>query len=363
MNIVVTGAAGEVGKHLVELLDGDSRFRKVLAIDVAEPTVSFKKVEFIKADIRHPRIPEIIKENKIDCMVHLARMKNPRHNASYAHEVDVIGTIRMFSACQAGNVKKIIIPSPTFVYGASATNPNFIPEDFPLKAPRGFPFMADKVEVEKLARQFKAKNPQITVTILRHAPVLGVNYNSYFVNMFRRPYIITNLGFDPMMQFLHEQDMIEALMLAVESDHSGAFNIVGDGAVPLSKAIRMNGQVAIPIPSPLSNMVLDTLWMLRISDFPGAFMNYLKYVCCADPTKAKEVLKFQARFSSEEALADFVENSRVSRYIEKKDEELIVPDVSTQEPIYKYIEERIQSAMKEKTGDLDEDDEEGFWGA
>jgi len=117
-----------------------------------------------------------------------------------------------------------------------------------------------------------------------------------------QPTIPTVLGFDPLMQFVHIKDVIRAFMIAIEKNHSGIFNIVGKGALPISRILKLSGKINIPTPSPILSLTTDMLWYLYLAPAPAGHIDFLKYPFVADGTKAKEVLKFEPLYSSEEAI-------------------------------------------------------------
>lgn len=87
------------------------------------------------------------------------------------------------------------------------------------------------------------------MTLLRPANVIGPHVVSPMTSYFRLPVIPTVLGFDPRLQFLHEQDMIAALTHAVVTDVSGTFNLAGDGVMLMSQAVRRLKRPSLSLPS------------------------------------------------------------------------------------------------------------------
>jgi UDP-glucose 4-epimerase len=119
------------------------------------------------------------------------------------------------------------------------------------------------------------------------------------------------MGFDPLMQFLHEADAIAALHLAVLRDVPGTFNIVGDGVLPLSAVIRAAGRVAVPMPHPLAEALAAVGWLAQLVEAPPAFLKYLRFLCVADGHLAQSTMGFRPTYTSREALLDFVRVQRL----------------------------------------------------
>ena len=91
------------------------------------------------------------------------------------HEVNVLGTKRLLEYCVAYGVKRVVVLSSAYVYGALPDNPYYMDEDYPLNVSRTYPEMRDLAEVDTLATAFLWRHPEIATTILRpveHARLL-----------------------------------------------------------------------------------------------------------------------------------------------------------------------------------------------
>src|SRR5262249_36451463 len=198
----------------------------------------------------------------------------------------------------------LVMWSQALLYGAHPTNPNFLSERHPLRAPLSEPFFADKIEAEAEANRFAQRATGATVTILRTAPVVGPTVKNYVSRYLARRFVPTMMGFDPLWQFLHEADAIAAFKLAIFRDVPGTFNIVGDGVLPLSTVIKLAGRVAMPMPHPLAPPLANALWVAQVTEAPPTFLDYLRYVCVADGEKAAAQMGFRAAYTTREALID-----------------------------------------------------------
>src|SRR5690606_36056109 len=150
------------------------------------------------------------------------------------------------------------------------------------------PYFVDKIEAEEEVRRFADKSPYAVVTVLRTAPILGPTVHNFLTRYLARRLVPTAMGFDPLVQFLHEVDAIAAFKLAVDRDHPGVYNVVGDGVLPLSTVIKLAGRLALPLPHALARTVGAATWLAQIGEAPASFAHYLRYLCVADGTKARE---------------------------------------------------------------------------
>jgi UDP-glucose 4-epimerase len=119
------------------------------------------------------------------------------------------------------------------------------------------------------------------------------------------------MGFDPLVQFVHEIDAIAAFKLAVDRDVPGTFNIVGDGVLPLSTVIKLAGRIPVPIPHPIAESLSAMGWAAQIAEAPTAFLKYLRFLCVADGQLAKQKMGFYPAYTTREALLDFTSAQRL----------------------------------------------------
>jgi len=313
--VAVTGAAGFLGSHLVGLLEEDERIGRVVALDVKAPQSVGKKTRSYEVDLTlsaaETRIAEILTAERVDAIAHLAFLSSPTHATAWCHELESVGTMHVAVAARQAQVRKLVLWSQTWLYGAHPSNPNFLTEKLPLRAPTAEPYFADKMEAEEQARKLAQRSPGAVVTILRTAPILGPMVNNTFTRYLSRKLVPTMMGFDPLVQFLHEADAIAALHLALLRDAPGTFNIVGDGVLPLSTVIKLAGRVALPIPHPLAETIVGLGWIAQLVDAPPSFLKYLRFLCVADARKAREIMGFRPAYTSREAVLDFVNAERL----------------------------------------------------
>ncbi|MBF0493391.1 MAG: NAD-dependent epimerase/dehydratase family protein [Deltaproteobacteria bacterium] len=314
-HIALIGTSGFKGRTLLKKLEADSKIKKLIVIDRKRPPFELKKAKFYKLDLTEnladARLAEIFSEEKIHTVIHTAIPSSPPQNNSLSHEIISVGSMYICNAAAAAQVQKFILVSSTMVYGAFANNPNFMSETHPLRGGIKNKFLADKVDAEKSVMKLAQKHPEMTVTILRTATLIGPTVQSYKTRYLSRPMLLTILGYDPLIQFLHEDDCIEALQLAVEKDIAGVFNVVAEGVLPLSRVLHILRKIEFPLPEFIAKNVVQSLWYLNISPAPKSLLNFLKYLCVADGEKAKKELGFHPKYSSREALLTFVGAERL----------------------------------------------------
>ncbi|MBX7148206.1 NAD-dependent epimerase/dehydratase family protein [bacterium] len=315
-SIVITGTSSFKGMRVLKALEEDPRYTRIVALDKKKPSIPLKKTVYYKFDLTETladvQLAEILKKEKCDTLVHCAVPITPPKNESYAHELISIGTMYITNACAEAKVRKIILSSTTDVYGANPDNPNFLHEDLHTPNGRGLSrYLVDKIEAENTILKYGKRHPGSIVTILRPCSILGPTIESYKTRFFKRFFITSMMGFDPLFQFLHEDDMVRAFLLAIEKDANGVFNIVGDGVLPLSRVIKILGKIKVPLPQIGFKSMVQILWFLDMAPAPASHVNFLRYLCIADGSKAKKELGFVPRFSTKEALLSFIGAERL----------------------------------------------------
>lgn len=308
--VALTGTAGFLGSSLLRTLESNPRYPRVVAIDNKKPPFSIDKTKYYRVDLTEvlvdQKLAEIFKKENVEVVVHNALPVTPIHNVSYTHELMSVGTMYLLNACAAAHVKKIVLTSTTDVYGAHPTNPNFLAETAPLRGGYKSRFIADKVDAEMQFLGFIKKHPEVVLTVLRPCTILGPNVHNFKTTFIQRPVVFTVMGFDPLFQFVHEEDVLRALELTIDKDFPGIFNIVGDGVVPISKVLKLAGRVNIPLPSPMLYPASQIMWYANLSPAPASHLDFLKYLCVADGEKARQIIKFKPKYTTKEALLSFI---------------------------------------------------------
>lgn len=309
--VAVTGACTYLGGELLRRLEEDPAYSRVLALDVRPPALApGGKVEFVKVDLTQPTVDAelatLLERNKVDTFVHGAFLSHPTHASDWAHELEDVGTMHVLNACAGVEPRRFVMISTTLVYGAHPKNPNFLTEDAERRGHRDSRFVNDKLRAERQVQRFAKEHPDVEVCILRFAPILGPTISNMYTRFFSRPIAPVMMGHDPLMQFVHELDAALALVRAVESHATGAFNIVGKGVLPYTTVLALLGRVPLPMPQLVARQVSKLLWATQLVGSPPSFLDFLLYLCVADGTKARRELGFAPRLSIKRTILDFL---------------------------------------------------------
>ena len=306
--VLVTGVSRDLGRRFARAAAADPAVRRVIGVDVIPPRGDIGDVSFVRADIRNPVIAKIIAKEDVDTVVHMSVIATPGSagGRNTMKELNVIGTMQLLAACQkAPGLQHLVVKSTTTVYGASNRDPAMFTEDMePRRLPRSG-YAKDVAEVEGYVRGFARRRPDVRVTMIRAANVIGPHVHSPITSYFRLPVVPTVLGYDPRLQFLHERDLIDVLRHAVVTDVRGTFNVAGDGVLMLSQALRRIQRASVPLPGFAVGNIGSALRSARVADFSPEQLSFITYGRGVDTTRMRTMLGFEPEFTTAEAFNDF----------------------------------------------------------
>lgn len=300
--LAVTGGSGLLGSRLIRALAARGS-HDVVVFDLVPPTDVSPLVRHRFLDLNLPHadgtVLKLLLEERPDAIVHLASLRSPSREATYAHELNAIGPLHVLAAAGEAGTPRIILGSTTLVYGARGDNPNYLTEDHRLRPDPRDRFVGDFLEAEKHAREHARTHPDAKVAVLRFAPVLSPEVRNFRTRLFESPFVMTLLGYDPLFQFLHPDDAVDALLKAIDDPEAkGVFNIAPDGVVPLSTTLLLYGALPVPVFHTLGYALQEAAWLAGLGVMPGIHMHYLRYLCVADNARARKVLGFAPRHTT-----------------------------------------------------------------
>jgi UDP-glucose 4-epimerase len=283
--VLITGVGGYLGARVASSLSADPSFTRVIGLDTV-PAAGLGRTEYVRADIRHPLIGKVLDQAQVDTVVHTTPNS------------DVAGIASLLSACErSASVTRVVAASTTAVYGASRLDPAVFTERMRAPADVAPGARRSAVDAEGYLRAFAHHRPDVAVTVLRLAPLIGPTVESWLTRYLRLPVAPTALGFDPRLQLLHESDAIEVLCRAALANHPGVTNVAGDGVLTLAQVLRRAGRPRLPLPGLALNRLGDLVE-------PGL----LRFGRAVDTTRLKHRLGYQPRYTTAEALRSFVES-------------------------------------------------------
>ena len=210
-------------------------------------------------------------------------------------ELNVIGTMQLLAACQqAPDVRKLVVKSSAAVYGASNRDPAMFTEGMSAKRLPGSGFAKDVTEVESYTRGFARRRPDVSVTMLRLANVIGP-----------RDHLgddrLLPAARDPHRAGLQPADAVRCTSRTRSTCSStprpatspGTFNVAGDGILTLAQAVRRIGRPSLPLPGFALPTFGSAIRQTRVADFSPEQVAFLTFGRGLDTTRMRKMLGFE----------------------------------------------------------------------
>jgi UDP-glucose 4-epimerase len=288
---------------LLPRLDASPAVGRVIGLDVRDPERRIGRLEMHRVDIATAELEQLLEG--VDVIVHLASIVDPLPDDSFETRVNVEGTRRVLDAATKAGITKIVRVSTAAVYGAWPGNPVPLTEDAPLRPNPGFGPAVQGAEVERMLAMWREGVPGAVTTTLRAAPVLGRGAQHLWARLLAGRPAIRVRGAAPPVQTVHADDVADALLLAVERDLGGVFNVAADGWLDAAAATALRRRPAAAVPAEVLSRALRRLWSTGLGDVPAEALPYLTYpwVLANDRLRAEG---WAPRHTNEETLIETV---------------------------------------------------------
>ena len=309
LRLAMTGCRTLVGSGVLAALERLAPVERVVVFDLQPPDSCDPRVEYHQVDLTQPgadvEMADVMTDRGVTSVLHAAFLSDPVRDTTWAHELESVGTDYVLAAVGAAGVRKLVLSSSAFLYGVSHRGPVLHDEGVPLEPEHALPPFRDKVAAAQAVRRFEAAHPDMCVTVLRSALALGPDVDRVVPRFLRRRFVPVLMGFDPQLQFLHPDDLIDAYVLCLREDHPGIFNIAPDDAIALSEVLRIGGRTPVPVPHPLAFPAFRLLWAAGVGDAHPSYLAYLRFSALVDNRRAREVLGFRPRHTSVEVVTEY----------------------------------------------------------
>lgn len=298
--ILVTGGAGFIGSHVVNmLLNAGYEVRVIDNLSTGKlanirDCVKSGKVDLFRGDIRES---EVVRKcvDGVDAVIHLAAITSVTFSLghpSLTFETNVMGTLNLLNSCLEENVKRFILFSSCSVYG----EPMYLPIDENHLTHPVTPYAESKLVAERYCGIFQEEHG-LETAILRLFNVYGPRQGlsdcsgvvAQFVEQVRRglPLVICGDG-SQTRDFVHVWDVAEAVLRALKNENVAGeiFNIAYGKPYSLNELAKTVLEVA--------DVDLDIVYdKPRVGDLKHSF---------ADISKARELLGYRPKLPLENGL-------------------------------------------------------------
>ncbi len=302
--VLITGAASSLGRVLCRRLH---RSYDVLGLDTRPFPERPKDVEHHEVDLRRKAAQTLVKKKKPELVVHLGPLHDERGRSLTSGgrgAATLETTATLLKLVEQIGAKKLVVLSSAQLYGPSATSGAFLTEEAPLLGGQRDRRLADAIAVDMMVQSFFWKSPETETVILRPVHVIGPSLKNAASRFLRQKRVPVLLGFDPMIQLVHEDDFVDAVALALAPGRRGVFNITGTTQAPLSRILAVRGTQTVPLPSMLFGPALTRVRALRLTRHDENELVHLKYSCLVDGDRAACDLGFSARRDLKQLLLD-----------------------------------------------------------
>jgi UDP-glucose 4-epimerase len=312
--VLVTGLGTFWGSRVALALEDDPTVDVIIGLDKFEPTVHLERTEYVRSDESYSILARIVKAAQIDTIVHTFLVVDSTQMSSRTmHEINVIGTMNLFAAASApsSTVRDVVVKSSTLVYGSSVQDPVWFTEDHRRVHPPRVRVEQSLAEVEGYVRDFAVDNPHVTVSMLRFSNVLGPDISTPLSRALEMPVVPSMFGYDPRFQFVHEDDVIRAILFVLDAELPGIYNVAGDGLLPWSEVAAIAGKRTFPLPPIGTGLFTAPLSRFGV-ELPSELLDLLRYGRGVDNRRLKQT-GFDYLYTSAGAVQAFVESVRLRK--------------------------------------------------
>lgn len=244
--VMVTGAATWTGGRLVQALESTPA-TAVDAVDEVPPQLKFSS-PFTQLALDQLAFADHLRSVRPHTVIHLQALdRDGAVGSRAAHTGVVIGAQALIGAiARTEETKRLVVKSDSAVYGAGPRNASVCSEDTEAHGKLSR-YQRDLVEMEASLEELADLRPDLDTAILRFAPIIGPTVANSLSRFLRLGVVPTRLGYDPRLQFIHEDDAVGVLLEVATRTTSGTFNVAAPGQLYMSRVLRLGRRPSQPL--------------------------------------------------------------------------------------------------------------------
>ena len=291
MRVLIPGIAGLLARKVaVRLLAAG---HEVIGIDPRGWPGAPEAVELHAVDIRKRAAEDVFRRRRPEAVIHMATISALLADAEERYRINLGGTRAVFEHCANHGVRRVVFVGRHTYYGAGPDAPLYHTESEPPQELGSYPELADLVAADLYAANALWRLPELQTVVLRVCYTLGPTGHGTLASFLKGRFVPMVLGFDPLFQFIHEDDAAEAIVKALSADLRGIYNVAGPQPLPLSVIAREAGRRPLPLPEALLAMLVGRAGLPRLSR--GA-LAHIKYPIVVDAGPFRREAGFAHRF-------------------------------------------------------------------
>ena len=304
MRVLLTGASGYVGTLLGARLAALPDV-SVTGVDVRPRPGGVVPVRAL--DIRDPALAVLLRDQRIDAVVHLAAVLEPTRDRARDFDIDVNGTRHVIAACVAAGVRHLTVTSSGAAYGYHADNPVPLGEEHALRGDAAFSYADHKRQVEALLAEARAKHPALGQLVLRVGPVVGAATRNQITALFHQRVLLAVRGYDAPFAFVWDEDLVAVLAHGVAHEVTGVFNVAGSGALTMREIGVLLEKPVLAVPAAVLRAALWAGRRLGVSRYGPEQVRFLQHRPVLSNAKLLREFGVPLRKTAREAFQTFAE--------------------------------------------------------
>ena len=293
MRVLVTDADSGFAQALLPALCGRAGIESVTGLAPRAPRFAHASLRVVEADYRDPGVVALLSGH--DVLLHLGR--GGRNEAAGSDTVDgaVRPVHRFFHAAHDAGIGRFVHLSTAAVYGAAI----HASESSPFKPLPGFRYAEEQAHLEQLlAIDFPA------CVRLRPHVVVGRHAHPAVKRVLRQPFYARTEEPHPLFQCVHEDDLVSAVLLCLEGDARGAYNIATEDSFSVRDAVRSRHWLTFGLAPPSARRAIDFANRFFKANIDPVWLERATHTLLVNCRRAIIELGWRRRYTALEALAD-----------------------------------------------------------
>ena len=314
--VLVTGVDTFWGSRVAQALEAHPEVETIVGVGMEPPRIPLERTEYVPADNSYSILHRIVQATQVDAILHTFLVVDSTGiSGRQLHETNVIGTMNLLAAAGApgSSVRTVVVKSSTLVYGSSWRDPEWFREEMTRTASARTRVERSLLEVEGYLREFAEDHPEVAVCVLRFSNVVGTDIVTPITRALSLPLVPAIGGFDPLLQFVEEDDVVRSIEFVLRNRVPGVFNVAGDGRLPWSEVAAICGRRLAWMPPVGDRWAAVPLGLLRV-ELPPELLALLRYGRGTDNRRLKQA-GFSYRYTSAGAVDSFARAMRLRRAV------------------------------------------------
>jgi nucleoside-diphosphate-sugar epimerase len=301
VRILVTGAAGHLGRQVVPALLADPRVTSVVATDRVAIAVSHPKLTTVTRDLVSGGFTDLL--DGVDGLIHLAFHVDRRPGQDIAALNDAATRALVDAAAHQTDV--IVVASSIAAYGLRDTDFDRLVESDPIAPSRGFYYADQKMALERHLAGL-AGTARARLVIARPVSVAGPTIDPRRALQYKDKHLILpRVRHALRFQALHEADVGSAFLALLDAP-SGVYNVAPDDWLAMDEVVRITGQTLVYAPRWVCWALCQATWRLGLNSLDAEWLLMNDYPTLIGDNSRLRALGWRPTRTSADALADTV---------------------------------------------------------